>query len=86
LTEILKQPQYSPVPQEKQVMIIYAGTNGFLDKVPLARVRDWILAFYKFMDTQYADIGEEIRREKRMSDELLARLRTACEEFAKSWS
>jgi F-type H+-transporting ATPase subunit alpha len=86
LTEILKQPQYAPVSQEKQIMMIYAGTNGFLDNVPTGRVREWIVAFHKFMDTQYAAIGEEINREKKMSDELLAKLRAACEEFSKSWS
>ncbi|HLF25729.1 MAG TPA: F0F1 ATP synthase subunit alpha [Anaerolineae bacterium] len=86
LTEILKQPQYSPAPFEKQVMIIFAGTNGFLDQVPLARVREYETTFHKFMDTQHAEIGEEIRREKRMSDDLIGRLRAACEEFNKTWS
>jgi len=86
LTEILKQPQYVPMPFEKQVMIIFAGTNGYLDQVPIARVREWETAFHKFTDTQHPEIGEEIRREKKMSDDLIARLRTACEEFNKTWS
>jgi F-type H+-transporting ATPase subunit alpha len=86
LTEILKQPQYVPMPIERQVTIIYAGTNGFLDQAPNDRVGDWEAAFHKFMETQHPDIGEEIRREKKMSDELLKRLRSACEEFSKSWS
>jgi F-type H+-transporting ATPase subunit alpha len=86
LTEILKQPQYEPVPQDKQIMTIFAGTNGFLDSVPVDRVRDWVTAFHKFMDTQHPEIGDEIHREKKMSDALIASLRAACGEFAKLWS
>ena len=86
LTEILKQPQYVPMPIEKQIMIIFAGTNGFLDQVPNDRVREWETAFHKFVETQHSEFGEEIRREKKMSDDLLKRLRAACEEFAKSWN
>ncbi|MGH2592006.1 MAG: F0F1 ATP synthase subunit alpha [Anaerolineae bacterium] len=85
LTEILKQPQYAPMPFEKQVMIIFAGTNGYLDQAPIARVSEWETAFHKFMDTQHPEIGEEIQREKRMSDDLIVRLRAACEEFNKTW-
>ncbi|HEY4688593.1 MAG TPA: F0F1 ATP synthase subunit alpha [Anaerolineae bacterium] len=86
LTEILKQPQYAPASFEKQVMIIFAGTNGYLDRVPVGRVREWEAAFLKFMDTQYSAIGEEIAREKKMSDDCIAGLRKAGEEFNKTWS
>ncbi|HJW82874.1 MAG TPA: F0F1 ATP synthase subunit alpha [Anaerolineae bacterium] len=86
LTEILKQPQYVPMPIEKQIMIIFAGTNGFLDQAPTERVKDWEAAFHKFIDTQHPEIGEEIRREKKMSEDVIKRLRGACEEFAKGWS
>src|SRR3984893_5400160 len=50
LTEILKQPQYRPVPVEKEVMIIYAATNGYLDDVPVDKVTAWETAFYRYMD------------------------------------
>ncbi len=86
LTEILKQPQYAPVPFDKQVMSIFAGTNGYLDRVPVAGVRDWEAAFHKFMDTQHPDVGEEMQREKKMSDGLIARLRAACDDFNRTWS
>jgi F-type H+-transporting ATPase subunit alpha len=86
LTEILKQVQYVPMPLDKQVQIIFAGTNGYLDQVPTGRVKDWEAAFLKFMDTQYPQIGEEITREKKMSDDLIGHLRPACEEFNKTWS
>jgi F-type H+-transporting ATPase subunit alpha len=86
LTEILKQVQYAPMPIERQIKIIFAGTNGFLDQVPVDRAREWENAFHRFMDTQHPQIGEEIVREKKMSDALIARLRAACEEFGKTWS
>jgi len=86
LTEILKQPQYSPVPVEKQVMIIYAATHGYLDDVPLEKISEWEKAFYLFMDTTHSEIGEEIveksvKGREKMSDDLLTRLNAAIEEF-----
>jgi F-type H+/Na+-transporting ATPase subunit alpha len=86
LTEILKQPQYSPVPVEKQVMIIYAATHGYLDDVPLEKISEWEKAFYLFMDTTHPEIGEEIveksvKGREKMSDDLLTRLNAAIEEF-----
>src|SRR5579864_2211467 len=86
LTEILKQPQYSPVPVEKQVMIIYAATHGYLDDVPLEKISEWEKAFYLFMDTTHSEIGEEIveksvKAREKMSDDLLTRLNAVIEEF-----
>jgi F-type H+-transporting ATPase subunit alpha len=86
LTEILKQTQYVPMPIEQQITVIFAATNGFADKVSVDRMREWEAAFRKFMETQHSQIGEEIRREKKMSDDLIARLRAACEDFSKTWS
>src|SRR5579884_2738200 len=89
VTEILKQPQYQPVPVEKQVMIIYAATNGYLDDVPVDKVSDWETAFYRYMDANHPEIGEEIiakavLERNKMSDELLKRLGDAIEEFKKT--
>src|SRR5438132_3981552 len=86
LTEVLKQPQYQPVPVEKQVIIIYAATKGYLDDVPLEKISEWEKAFYLFMDTTHPEIGEEIveksvRDREKMSDDLLTRLNAAIEEF-----
>ncbi len=86
LTEILKQPQYQPIPVEKQVMIIYAATNGYLDDVPVEEVSNWEVAFYRYMDANHPEIGEAIveksvRGKEKMSDDLLGRLRAAIEEF-----
>src|SRR5579884_1659940 len=89
VTEILKQPQYQPVPVEKQVMIIYAATNGYLDDVPLELVGEWESALYRYMDANHPEIGEEIveksvRARNKMSPELLQNLRNAIEEFKKT--
>ncbi len=86
LTEILKQPQYAPVSVEKQVMIIYVATHGYLDDVPVGLVSAWESAFYRFMDTSHPEIGEEIieksvKQRNTMSDDLLKRLNAAIEEF-----
>jgi len=86
LQEILKQPQYQPMPLGHQVMIIFAGTNGYADNVPVERVREWETAFLRFMDTQYPAIGQSIMAEKRITDENEKALRAAVEEFVRSWS
>jgi F-type H+-transporting ATPase subunit alpha len=89
VTEILKQPQYQPVPVEKQAMIIYAATNGYLDDVPLDLVDEWESAFYRYMDANHPEIGEEIveksvKARNKMSPDLLQNLRNAIEEFKKT--
>jgi len=81
ITEILKQPQYLPMPLEQQVMIIYAVTNGFLDDLPMEKVRDWEEAFHPFMKENHPQIGETIAREKDLSEETTTALRKAIEEF-----
>src|SRR6266705_2612160 len=58
VTEILKQPQYQPVAVEKQVLIIYAATNGYLDDVPVDQVSAWESAFYRYMDANHPEIDE----------------------------
>jgi len=89
LTEILKQPQYQPVPVERQVMIIYAATHGYLDDVPVDLVSKWEQAFYRYMDANHPEIGQEIieksvKGKEKMSDDLLHKLDAAIEEFKKT--
>ncbi len=86
LTEILKQPQYAPVPLAHQVVTIFAATNGYADSVPVARMKDWEAALTKFIGTQYAGVLQAVDADKRISDETLPTLKQACEEFKKSWS
>jgi F-type H+-transporting ATPase subunit alpha len=80
--EILKQPQYAPMSLDHQVMILFAGKNGYLDKVPVESVRDWEAAFLRSMDTQHPAVGQSIVAEKRITDENEKALRADIEDFA----
>jgi F-type H+-transporting ATPase subunit alpha len=86
ITEVLKQPQFSPVPLEKQVMTLYAVTNGFLEDIPAERVQQWESEFYRFMDTAHPEIGTAVRNDKAMSDDTIASLRSALDEFKRTVS
>jgi F-type H+-transporting ATPase subunit alpha len=81
LQEILKQPQFQPMPVEEQVMIIFAGTQGYLDDIPVELVRAFEEGFHPFMREKYPDIGEKIRREQRLDAGTEADLRRAIEEY-----
>ncbi len=85
LREILKQPQYVPVPLEDQVIVIFATTNGFADDVPVERIAEWEAALRRFMSTAHPEIGKEILAAKRLSDRLQEDLRKALAEFRSSW-
>jgi F-type H+-transporting ATPase subunit alpha len=81
LTELLKQPQYSPIPVEEQVMSIYTGVNGHLDNVPPHNVPQFEADFLKFMRTSYAEIGKAIREKKALDSETETALKKAIKEF-----
>jgi F-type H+-transporting ATPase subunit alpha len=86
LQEILKQAQYMPMQLDQQVLILFAGTNGYTDSVPLERVKEWQAAFLRFMDTQYPAVGQSILAEKRITEDNEKKLRAALDEFGRSWS
>ncbi|MGH7700388.1 MAG: F0F1 ATP synthase subunit alpha [Gemmatimonadales bacterium] len=81
VVEVLKQPQYQPMPVERQILIIFAVTNGYLDDVAVHDIRDWERGFLDFMAAQHPEIGEEIRTRKALSEDLTARLKGAVDEF-----
>jgi F-type H+-transporting ATPase subunit alpha len=81
LVEILKQPQYQPLPMEKQISIIYAGTRGFLDKYPVHVLADYEQQFYTFMESKYPEILGEIKERKEISPDLDERMKAALTEF-----
>lgn len=81
LVEILKQPQCQPIPFEKQVMIIFAGVNGYLSDIPVEKVREFEEKFHKFMAEKYPAVGEEIKEKKKLDDDIIHRLTKAIEEF-----
>src|SRR5213082_3195990 len=81
VVEVLKQPQYQPMPVERQVMLIFAVTNGFLDDVAPEHIKVWEQGFKDFMAAQHPDVGEEIRTRRVLGDDLGARLRAAVAEY-----
>jgi F-type H+-transporting ATPase subunit alpha len=83
LVELLKQPPNKPVPVEKQVAIIYAGTKGYLDDVPVSAIQKFEQEFYTYLDTEKPEILEMIRAEKKITDEIESKLKEAIEEFKK---
>jgi F-type H+-transporting ATPase subunit alpha len=85
LQEILKQPQYEPISLENQVIVIYAGTNGYADDVPIERMRSWETALLRFMDTSYPEIGKSIAEEARIIPETEEKLQQALDAFMATW-
>jgi F-type H+-transporting ATPase subunit alpha len=86
LTEILKQPQYRPLPIEKQVIIIYAATNGYLDSVAVDRLRQYEERLYSVLDTRHPTLLAAIAEKKIFDDEIKASLNAVLEEFGKDFA
>jgi len=85
MVEILKQDQFSPLELAEQVMIIYAGTHGFLDDLPVAEVRNFEAGLYKFIDGQYPDIKQEIELKRDLGEALMQKLDKALAAFKKEF-
>ena len=81
LTEILKQAQFEPSSMEKQVLIIYAGTSGVLDDLPVTQLRKFEIGLHAFMANAHPSILPEIREKKALSDDLKKKINTALAEF-----
>jgi F-type H+/Na+-transporting ATPase subunit alpha len=82
MTEILKQDQYSPLTMEKQVAIIYAATNGYLDPYPVTEARRYEKELYTFLETRHPDLLKQIAEKKDIKGELTDKLKAALQEFA----
>ena len=85
LVEILKQPQYAPVPVEEQVAILYAGTSGALDDVPVKRVAEFEKGYLDALRTKHADLLGKLRTEKKWTDEIQKGFDAACAAFKKDF-
>jgi F-type H+-transporting ATPase subunit alpha len=81
MVELLKQPNFQPVPIERQVIAIWAGTNGYLDDIPVEDVRRFEGELLEFMDANAPEVGEHIRTNGDLPDEIEAKLREAVEQF-----
>jgi F-type H+-transporting ATPase subunit alpha len=85
LTELLKQPQFQPLPVEKQVAILYAATTGKLDDVPTSRVKEFEIGFYRFLESERPKILEDLASGGAWTDEIASALSEAIDEFRKSF-
>ncbi len=85
LVEILKQGQYVPIPVERQVVIIYAGTKGYLDGLPVSKLGDYEKELYAFIDGQHKDFFEKVKTKKVLDKDLEPELKTILEKFNKAF-
>jgi F-type H+-transporting ATPase subunit alpha len=85
MQEMLKQPQYQPVPLDKQVVSIWAVSNGMLDKVEVDRVKEWEAAAHAYLDASHPEIGQAIMRDRDLTNETIEALRLALTDFNQTW-
>jgi F-type H+/Na+-transporting ATPase subunit alpha len=85
MQELLKQPQYQPMEMEEQVIVIFAGTNGYADNVPLDRMGQWQADLVRYMATSHPEIGKDILAKKAITDENRAALAKALDGFRAGW-
>jgi F-type H+/Na+-transporting ATPase subunit alpha len=81
LVELLKQGQYEPLPVEKQVLIIFAGTNGFIDDLPLTAIKKYEQELFSFVESKYPDVCADILKKREMDADLRAKTTKVLEEF-----
>ncbi|MGU9538458.1 F0F1 ATP synthase subunit alpha [Clostridium tepidum] len=81
LVEILKQPQYDPMPVEKEIIILYAAVNNYLIDIPVNKIREFEKELFNYMDTHYRDIEKDILEKKELTDELKSKLDKAINDF-----
>jgi F-type H+/Na+-transporting ATPase subunit alpha len=86
MVELLKQDQYSPLPVEQQILVIFAGTNGYVDEVPVNAVRKFESELLRFATSKHQSLLDDIKSKKQLDDDLKARIKGAIEEFKKSFT
>ncbi len=86
MIELLKQPRYQPMPVGKQILSIYTGTQGYLDDIPVEKVKEFEEGFLQFIETAYPSIIEKIEKEKALSEEMEKELVKAIKEFKQSFA
>jgi F-type H+-transporting ATPase subunit alpha len=85
MQELLKQPQYAPMSLEQQVIVIFAGTSGFADGVPIEHMARWQGDLLRYMESSYPEVGKAVAESKQLSDQTKASLTTALTSFRASW-
>ena len=86
LTELLKQPQFQPMPFEEQTVSIFAGTGGYLDAIPVDRVTDYESQMLGYMRSEHADVLTAIRDTREFSDDVRDKTKAALDTFAKQFA
>ena len=86
LTELLKQPQFSPLKMEEQVVVIFAGVNAYLDPIPVERVRAFEDGLLRLMRSQHTGILDAIRDTRDLDEATAAKLKAAVDEYAKTFA
>jgi F-type H+-transporting ATPase subunit alpha len=86
LVEILKQPQYKPIPNEKQVLVIFAANNGYVDDYPVSALQRYEAELYSFFDNRKQDILKDLREKKAIDDDIRGRITAALDEFKKEFA
>jgi F-type H+-transporting ATPase subunit alpha len=86
LTELLKQPQFSPLKVEEQVAVIFAGVNGYLDKLPVNKVGEFERGFLALLRSDHAGLLDAIREKRELTDDIRAQLRAAADAFSKTFA
>jgi F-type H+-transporting ATPase subunit alpha len=85
LQEILKQPQYVPLSLENQVIVLFAGTNGYADDIPIDRVQPWKESLLRYFETSHSELVKDIADKKRVTEESEAGLHEAIKTFNSTW-
>jgi F-type H+-transporting ATPase subunit alpha len=86
LTELLKQPQFQPLTWQQQAIILFAGTQGYLDNFKIADIRAYEIGLYKFFDNAQAAIVDELTQKKALDDELRGKLHEALKEYSATFA
>jgi len=86
MVELLKQGQYAPVPVERQVAIIYAGTQGYLDDIPTEQISDFETGLYEFLDKSYADLMHDLKSKYELTDSIEAKLKKAIADWKQQFT
>jgi F-type H+-transporting ATPase subunit alpha len=85
LTQLLKQPQYQPLSLAQEVMVIYAGTRGYIDHIGIGRIPEWEQKFYQFIHSSFPEVENAVEREKKLTPEIEESLKHAIDEFNKQF-
>jgi F-type H+-transporting ATPase subunit alpha len=85
MQEILKQSQYEPMSLENQVMVLFAGTQGFADTIPVEKMKKWETNLLRYLSNSHPELGKDIALNKRITEENEKKLRAALSAFQVTW-